>query len=370
MDRPLSSQEIFQLSTVEGGLRPDTVSFRTLTMQSDRFVCVRDVQPNGQTSLAVADLANKTSERHDIKDAEAAIMSPTSKVLALRSGNNLQVWNLEAQHRIASYAVPANDTVAFWKWINSTTIAVVSNTAVFHWNIEAGDPVKMFDRAAELDSSVQVLNYVPDSFNKWMMLSGVAKAADGHLQGKTQIYSVDNNASHFLDGHAGCFVTIPTPGDTRPTNLMCLASNSAAGGQVLIMELPTPAKPKPSFEKKTPSLRFTIPEDFPVALHVSPSHKLLTIVSSRGQAFLIDVLTGQLIDQMIPAGSVVFTGCAYEKTGGLVCVSAQGTVFHVSIDDAVIAARDPENALCVASPDGDLSETLPADEKSGRGGVL
>lgn len=35
--------------------------------------------------------------------------------------------------------------------------------------------------------------------------------------------------------------------------------------------------------------------DFPIAMHVSDRHKLLTVISSRGSATLMDVFTGAIL---------------------------------------------------------------------------
>ena len=40
-----------------------------------------------------------------------------------------------------------SDDVNFWKWISLNTLALVTETAVYHWSMEGDStPVKMFDR--------------------------------------------------------------------------------------------------------------------------------------------------------------------------------------------------------------------------------
>lgn len=39
------------------------------------------------------------------------------------------------------------EDVVFWKWISLNTLALVTETAVYHWSMEGdSQPVKMFDR--------------------------------------------------------------------------------------------------------------------------------------------------------------------------------------------------------------------------------
>ena len=45
--------------------------------------------------------------------AEAAIMNPISKVIALRSGGILQVFNLELQTKMKSFTSPSS--ILFWR---------------------------------------------------------------------------------------------------------------------------------------------------------------------------------------------------------------------------------------------------------------
>jgi clathrin heavy chain len=349
----LTTREVFQLNNVQGGLRPGAINFKSVSLESDRFACVRDLQPDGQTSLAVVDIERSESERHNIKDAEAAIMNPRARILALRSGNNLQIFNLEVRQRLKSATM--NDGVVFWKWISPTLIVIVTNASVYHWTTEGQtEPEKVFDRATEIDAGVQILNYHVDADMKWYMLNGVART-DAGLAGKTQLYTVENNQSRVLDGHAGCFISMATPNDARLSNLMCLAWSTPQGGQLLMMELPVANKPDSSFERKMISLPITTQGDFPVFARVSPQHKLLTVITSRGLAIVVDVISGTLIASEQVTPHVIFCGTPWEKTGGALCINNQGSVFHVSINNDVIARHingtlhNPEMALRIAS---------------------
>lgn len=356
LEKPILSSELFQLNSVQGGLRPGTISFKTLTMESEKFVCVRDVQPDGQCSLVVVDLDKRTSERHNIKDAESAIMNPNARILALRSGPNLQVFNIDARERLK--ACVFNDPIVFWKWVDERTIVIVTTTAVYHWVLDGvvdGLPTHIFDRGQDMDAQVQILNYKADAEKKWLLLMGVSRTAEGALVGKTQLHSIENGGSRVLEGHAGTFLAMRvSPTDPRNCNIMALAWNTVAGGRLLIMELPTGAKTDLTYQRKVLEITFPNAGDFPVALHISPRHKLLTLVSSRGTAMLFDVTSGQLIhtEQITP--HVIFCGVAY-RTGGILCVNNQGSVFHVSVNDNNITGfvknqlQNPELALRIAS---------------------
>lgn len=76
--------------------------------------------------------------------------------------------------------------------------------------------------------------------------------------------------------------------------------------------------------------------DFPIAMHVSDRHKLLTIISSRGSAVLMDVFTGAILSEEQFTPAIVFCGADDNKHGGVVCVNNQGTVIRVAPNDQTI----------------------------------
>ncbi|KAG5490034.1 hypothetical protein JKF63_00153 [Porcisia hertigi] len=356
MDSPTISEEIFQLNTVSGGLRPGSVSFKHVTIESERYVCVRDVQEDGQTSLVVIDLEKRESIRNNVKDAESCIMNPKSKILALRSGRNLQVFDVDASQRLK--ATLFHDDVVYWHWIDDRTLGLVTGKAVYHWSLDtAADdtPQHIFDRGVDYDASVQVLSYCCDEQKKWLVVTGVMRESSGAMVGKALLYSVENRSSRVLDGHACCFISTPTPTDSRQCNVMCLAwNNPQQGGQVMIMELPTGTKTDLSLPRRIYAMRIQ-PADFPVAMHVSERHKLLTVVTSRGSFALMDIFTGVIVVEQQFTQAVVFRGAGDKKVGGVVCVSNTGSVIRIAPNDNGIInfvknrMQNPDLALRIAS---------------------
>lgn len=72
---------IFQLVNV--GINVANISFATLTMESDKFICVREKV--GDTSqVVIIDMADTANPIRRPITAESAIMNPASKVIALK----------------------------------------------------------------------------------------------------------------------------------------------------------------------------------------------------------------------------------------------------------------------------------------------
>lgn len=71
----------FQLTNV--GINVSNISFATLTMESDKFICVREKV--GDTSqVVIIDMADTANPIRRPITAESAIMNPASKVIALK----------------------------------------------------------------------------------------------------------------------------------------------------------------------------------------------------------------------------------------------------------------------------------------------
>ena len=46
----------------------------------------------------------------------------------------LQIFNIEMKSKMKAHSV--TDEVQFWRWISVNTVALVTDTAVYHWSME------------------------------------------------------------------------------------------------------------------------------------------------------------------------------------------------------------------------------------------
>lgn len=66
------------------------------------------------------------------------------------------------------------EEVIFWKWVSVNTVALVTETTVYHWSMEGdSQPVKMFERHASL-AGCQMIHYRTDENQKWLLLIGIS----------------------------------------------------------------------------------------------------------------------------------------------------------------------------------------------------
>ena len=77
-------------------------------------------------------------------------------------------------------------------------------------------------------------------------------------------------ASQAIDGHVGAFVNFRIQGNPTDSGLLCLASRTAAGGKLHILEVGGTPSGNQAFEKKAKEIEFApdAAADFPVAIQV------------------------------------------------------------------------------------------------------
>lgn len=65
------------------GINPSNIGFSTLTMESDKFICIRE-KVGEQAQVVIIDVADPNTPIRRPISADSAIMNPASKVIALK----------------------------------------------------------------------------------------------------------------------------------------------------------------------------------------------------------------------------------------------------------------------------------------------
>ena len=85
-------------------------------------------------------------------NADSAIMHWNKNIIALRAqGRTIQIFDLGAKSKLKSSVM--NEDIVYWKWFSETSLGLVTDTAVYHWDVYDAaqqNPVKMFDRLPNL----------------------------------------------------------------------------------------------------------------------------------------------------------------------------------------------------------------------------
>ncbi|CAN6483932.1 unnamed protein product [Victoria cruziana] len=152
---PIAMKEALTLTSL--GINPQFITFTHVTMESDRYICVRETSP--QNSVIIIDMNMPNQPLRRPITADSALMNPNSRILALKGES---------------------------------------------------EPVKMFDRTANLANN-QIINYRCDPSEKWLVLIGIAPGAPERPQlvkGNMQLFSVDQQRSQALESHAAAFANV------------------------------------------------------------------------------------------------------------------------------------------------------------------
>uniref|UniRef100_A0A8C2Q9P9 Clathrin heavy chain n=1 Tax=Cyprinus carpio TaxID=7962 RepID=A0A8C2Q9P9_CYPCA len=303
---------------------PASISFSCLTMESDRFICIRE-KVGEQNQVVIVDLSDPSNPIRRPITADSAIMNPASKVIALKAARTLQIFNMEMKSKVKAHTM--TDEVLFWRWISVNTIALVTDTTVYHWSMEGdSQPIKMFDRHASL-AGCQIINYRTDEQQKWLLLIGIS-AQQNRVVGAMQLFSVDRKVSQPIEGHAAAFGHYKLEGNPNASTLFCFAVRGQAGGKLHIIEVGQPQAGNQPFTKKAVDVFFP-PEaqtDFPVAMQIGTKHGVIYLITKYGYFHMYDLESGVCIYMNRISAETIFVTAAHESTSGVIGVNKKGQV--------------------------------------------
>lgn len=302
---------------------------------------------NAQPEVIIVNLKNGNNVMRRPIKADSAIMHWSKEVIALKAGGKtLQIFDLAQKSKVKSTTMA--EDVVFWKWFSETSIGLVTDTSVYHWNIfdpAQLQPVKMFERNQNL-SGCQIINYRVSDDEKWMVVVGISQQ-QGRVVGSMQLYSKDRGISQAIEGHAAAFGTIRIEDATADTKLFTFANRSATGAKLHIVEVDH-QQPNPQFTKRAVDIYFPTEatNDFPVAMQVSSKYKVIYMVTKYGFIHLYDLETGTTIFMNRISSDTIFTTAGDSEGRGLVGVNRKGQVLSVSVDENTIIPyllQNPEN---------------------------
>lgn len=343
---PIKFTEQLQLTAV--GIQPASIGFNSCTLESDHYVCVRQkIDENSQPEVLIIDLKNNNNVMRRPIKADSAIMHWSKQIIALKAGGKtLQIFDLAQKAKLKSTTMA--EDVVFWKWYSETTLGLVTDTSVYHWNIfdpAQAAPQKMFERNQNLNGC-QIINYRVSDDEKWMVCVGISQQ-QGRVVGAMQLYSRDRGISQAIEGHAAAFGTLRLEDAPADTKLFTFANRSATGAKLHIVEVDHQA-PNPVFQKRAVDIYFPqeATNDFPVAMQVSRKYKVIYLVTKYGFIHLYDLETGTTIFMNRISSDTIFTTAGDGEGAGIVGVNRKGQVLSVSVDEQTIIPyllQNPEN---------------------------
>ena len=295
---------------------------------------------------AIVDTANPTTAQRRPMAAESAIMNPESQIIAVKArvdgveGDNLQVFNLSTKQKLK--ATQFSTSVIFWKWVSSQRLGLVTQTSVYHWDLNgANEPVKVFDRTSNLENT-QIISYRVDPTEKWCVLVGIAPGAPERPQlvkGFMQLYSIEQARSQSLEAHAAAFSMLRLPNKPAPVPVIAFAQKTlAAGGAITskihVIELGVPGQ---TSLKRSAELFFPpeFADDFPVSMQISEKYELIYVITKLGLLFVYDLQTATAVYRHRFSADPVFLA-APALEGGFVAINRRGQVMRGTVNEETI----------------------------------
>jgi clathrin heavy chain len=258
-------------------------------------------------------------------------------IIALKAQQRtLQIFDLENKAKLKSATM--SEDVLFWKWYNDTSLGLVTDTSVYHWNVfdpAAAQPVKVFERNANL-AGCQIINYRVSDDESWMVVVGISQQ-QGRVVGAMQLFSKARGISQAIEGHAAAFGTLRLDGASEDSKLFTFAVRTATGAKLHVVQVDQ-QQGQPQFAKKNVDVYFPseATNDFPVAMQVSKKYSVIYLVTKYGFIHLYDLETGTCIFMNRISSETIFTTSSDSTSSGIIGVNRKGQVLTVSVDESTI----------------------------------
>eukprot|EP00030_Apusomonadida_sp_AF-17_P002415 a339592_42.p2 GENE.a339592_42~~a339592_42.p2 ORF type:complete len:1687 (+),score=984.79 a339592_42:223-5061(+) len=266
--------------------------------------------------------------------ATAVLMNPEVKVLALRAGEQLQIFNLDMRAMMKEYVMP--EEVQYWKWIDVKTLAIVTVHAVYHWSMGPDvAPVKICDRIPELAGS-QIINYRTSADQQWVAVTGISAAGD-RVVGAIQLYSRERAQVQYIPGHSCVFAKYSADKGGPSNSLFIFSGRTPAASSLHIVEIGRDATAE-AYAKKEVAV-FYPPEaadDFPVSMQLSAKFNTVFLVTKRGFVHLYDLGTGTCLYMNRLSAETIFVTAPHDATSGMIGINKRGQVLVVGINEETI----------------------------------
>ena len=312
------------------GVPQNSINFDTITLQSQKFICVKDTSSDKPT-LWIIDTSNPQNPTKRNISADNAMMHPSLPILALKAGQNLQFWNIANKEKLKSHNMDA--AVEFWKFVNDETVAIVTSDKVYHWKFQSENaPSLKFNRDDSMNGA-RIINYRADNSGNWLCLVGIAKRGEEFV-GCMQLYSVSRSKSQAIEGHAAAFCNYTAEGATSPSTLFTFARRSKTESKVFIIEVEH-GNNAPAFQKKSINMSYP-PEasyDFPVAMQASDRFGVAYVVTKSGICHLFDLISGVDIYHRQITDDTIFVTCPHPTSGGFLAIDRKGRVLLCGLDE-------------------------------------
>eukprot|EP00392_Amoebophrya_sp_AT5.2_P014826 g14987.t1 len=327
------------LKLQDAGIGPSAYSFASLQMQSDKYLCVKDVD-KGQ--VVVFDIQNNFAKDTKPMKADTALMNPAKNWIALKGKNEqggdfVQVYNLDTKQKLGVWTCP--EDLVLMSWLNENQLGMVLTKSTYHWRVEGGEPEKIMDRTDKLaESSTQIVSYSMDPSGAWALLCGIATEDKRIIDGYMQLYSIERKQQQLIQGHGGTFGSCLVDDSNIPATLVtfCKREKGTTNTTLQINEVGqdwnTAGRKKHQVTKEV-AMPPENPTDFALSMHISEKCGVIYMLTKAGVMSVFDVATGELLYRNAVSKVPVLKSCYAKNTGGVLFINKEGMVCTSGVNE-------------------------------------
>jgi clathrin heavy chain len=354
--QPLLLNPVINLADL--GIDAQAFRFGNLTMESERWISVKDQAADGTAQVVVVDMQNGNAVTKRPMKAEASLMSPNDNIMALKGstqgqpGHFVQVFNLDTKEKLGVFQAP--ESIVFWKWIAPKILALICAQDVYHWNIETADsaPEKIFQRGGKLaEAGTQIISYAANSAMTWCLLTGISTQDQGRtIDGNMQLYSIERKQQQLLEGHAGAFGNVAVADNEGPAGLFAFQERKQgqSATKLHIMDISKQrgeGMPAPFKVQGDVQMPAEAPNDFAVSLTLSASHGVIYMVTKAGFVLVFDIATATTLIQTRISQDTIFISTASMSSGGCIFVNRKGLAMSLKVSEQAIVGYIMNNLV-------------------------
>ncbi|KAK2956604.1 putative Clathrin heavy chain 1 [Blattamonas nauphoetae] len=324
MQTPITVSRLLDLKALVTD--PSLIQPENLNLLSDSKMSCQTVI-DGQNSIFILNPHDPSKRAQFQMTADAVAPHPSRSILALRAGRTVQIFDLEKTSRLKSAKIASN--VEYFRWINDTTLGIVTASSVLHLNIEGKeDAVQKIEIMEDLEDC-SFLNYRTTESGLWSVLFGRTQSSSGKVKGHMQLTEMKKQKRQHIACDYGELIEIKRDFDTEIETIACFVKD----GQLHLHGMDKKAK----FRQNVALPGFPV-GDIVVGMPFSPKYGFLYVVSSSGAFWCVDVLSGtSLLALRLASTSIILA--SVENTGGFTAIDSEGVVQSVTINSNTILSQ-------------------------------
>ncbi|KAH9426373.1 hypothetical protein DERP_010941 [Dermatophagoides pteronyssinus] len=211
-------------------------------------------------------------------DTNCAQISPEQDIIAVSNEYWLAFYSIRDNDCFGTVQFP--NKCLYWTWINSDSVAIITEDDVYHWSLMDPNVSPLHDHAPKMIFSLnedfkqyQIIDYCIDPlYGYWSALTSLY-LDDDEICGKVQIYSKSYGLSQCIDAHVATFVGYRFEGSANDSILLIACKRDTIHlWKLYIIELSAMANPNSHYKNRPIKSQHLMLHGFQRTMNFSHNH--------------------------------------------------------------------------------------------------